>query len=335
MSARQQATMVSEATSPSEATRATAGSRLQRAARLARAVGVGLAAGAAAGAAAMLWRALTEAPIPLRGRVVLITGGSRGLGLVLARAFAARGCRLALCARDPDGLERARAELARSGAVVYAAPCDVADQAALRAFVNDVIARYGSIDVLVNNASIIQVGPLEVLSSEDFRHAMDVNFFGALHATLAVMPQMIRQHAGRIVNITSIAARVHLVRPGRRHPAHRRQRRARRSPHRRGYPPGRGRGHPHLAGQSPAPGRRHPPRRRGGRALRRGPTPPRAGRHRRRPGPRPRGHHLPHALARGGAHAPRCAPQQRDGRARDLTRAGSGARGATTRRARQ
>ncbi len=174
-------------------TGATAGSRAARAIRL----------GLAAGAAYLLWRELTEAPISLTGRVVVITGGSRGLGLVLAREFAAARCRLAICARDPDELERARRELARRGAVVYAAVCDVTDQTAVRAFVSDVLARYGSIDILVNNASIIQVGPLETMSAEDFRQAMDVNFFGALYATLAVMPSMMLQRAGRIVNITT------------------------------------------------------------------------------------------------------------------------------------
>ncbi len=92
--------------------------------------------------------------------------------------------------------------------MVYAAPCDVSNEARVRALVSDVVARYGSIDVLVNNASIIQVGPLETMSAQDFRHALDVNFFGALHTTLAVMPQMIRQRAGRIVNITSIGGKV-------------------------------------------------------------------------------------------------------------------------------
>lgn len=167
-----------------------------------------LALGIFAGAGYAIWRALTEAPIELRGRVVVITGGSRGLGLVLARAFAERGCRLALCARDADALERARVELAGRGADVYVGTCDVADEAAVRAFISDVVARFGAIDILVNNASIIQVGPLENMTAEDFRRAMDVDFFGSLHTTLAVMPHMIRNRAGRIANITSIGGKV-------------------------------------------------------------------------------------------------------------------------------
>jgi len=195
------------ATGATRATRsagATGATRRSPATRAARALGLG----AAAGTAWLLWRRLTEAPISLGGRVVVITGGSRGLGLVLAREFAAHGCRLAICARDAEELERARRDLVERGADVYAAVCDVADEPRVRAFLSDVVARYGRVDVLVNNAGIIQVGPLETMSAQDFRHALDVNFFGALHTTLAVMPLMIRRHAGRIVNITSIGGKV-------------------------------------------------------------------------------------------------------------------------------
>ncbi len=167
-----------------------------------------------AAAGYLLWRRLTEAPIDLAGRVVLITGGSRGLGLVLARTFARHGCSLALCARDGAELERAARELRDHGAEVFTGVCDVADESAVRAFVSDASARLGRIDVLVNNASIIQVGPLEAMSAQDFRHAMDVNFFGTVYTTLAVLPQMLARGEGRIVNITSIGGKVavpHLI----------------------------------------------------------------------------------------------------------------------------
>src|SRR4051794_18594858 len=91
----------------------------------------------------------------LRRKVVLITGGSRGLGLALAREMATRGARIAICGRDPDSLERARASLARAGAEVVAVPADVTDSNSVRQLVDHVVAELGPIDVLINNAGVI------------------------------------------------------------------------------------------------------------------------------------------------------------------------------------
>ncbi len=148
------------------------------------------------------------------GKTVLITGGSRGLGLVLARGFAAEGANVAICARDPQELERARADLASHGARALAFPCDVTDRAQVKELVDVVTRHFGHIDVLVNNAGVIQVGPVELMTLEDFEQAMAVHFWGPLYATLAVLPQMRRRREGRIVNISSIGGRVsvpHLV----------------------------------------------------------------------------------------------------------------------------
>jgi NAD(P)-dependent dehydrogenase (short-subunit alcohol dehydrogenase family) len=150
----------------------------------------------------------------LRDKVVLITGGSRGLGLVMAREFAREGARLAICARDPEELERARAELTGSGARVLAVPCDVTERAQVNELVNVVRDHYGRVDVLVNNAGVIQVGPIEVMTIEDFDEAMRTHFWGPLYATLAVLPEMRKRREGRIVNITSIGGKIsvpHLV----------------------------------------------------------------------------------------------------------------------------
>src|SRR5215213_8283138 len=130
----------------------------------------------------------------LRSRVVLITGGSRGLGLALAREMAARGARLAICGRDPESLERARASLARAGAEVMAIACDVTDR--------------GPVDVLINNAGVIEVGPAETMSVADYEEALATNFWGMLYPTLAVLPDMRQRRAGRIVNITSIGGKL-------------------------------------------------------------------------------------------------------------------------------
>src|ERR1044072_6207850 len=148
------------------------------------------------------------------GKTVLITGGSRGLGLVLARGFAAEGANVAICARDPRELERARTDLVARGARVCAFPCDVTDRSQVKELVDVVTRHVGRVDVLVNNAGIIQVGPLELMTLEDFEQAMAVHFWGPLYATLAVLPQMRERREGRIVNIASIGGKVsvpHLV----------------------------------------------------------------------------------------------------------------------------
>ncbi|MFN7133404.1 MAG: SDR family NAD(P)-dependent oxidoreductase [Myxococcales bacterium] len=143
----------------------------------------------------------------LAGKVVVITDGSRGLGLALAESFAARGCRVAICARDGIELERAADRLRERGAEVFFAVCDVTDRREVDAFLEEVHAAFGVVDVLVNNASIIQVGPLDVMREDDFRRAMDVNYWGTVNCTFAALP-LLRRSKGRIVNITSIGGEV-------------------------------------------------------------------------------------------------------------------------------
>ena len=168
--------------------------------RAARIVGLA-AAGVLAHAA---WRAATRPRGTLTGEVARITGGSRGLGLLIARELAREGCSIAICARDERELARARDELAARGARVTAFRCDVADREQVETLVRLVTDRFGRIDILVNNASVIQVGPLESMTVGDFERAMAVNFWGTVYTTLAVLPQMRRRRAGRIVNIASI-----------------------------------------------------------------------------------------------------------------------------------
>jgi NAD(P)-dependent dehydrogenase (short-subunit alcohol dehydrogenase family) len=144
----------------------------------------------------------------LRDKVVVITGGSRGLGLVIARELVGRGARLAICARDADRLERARAELAARGGRVIALPCDVADPVQLERLVADVQRQLGPIDVLINNAGVIQVGPMEVMKLIDYQQAMATHFWGPLQLMLAVIPGMLERGGGRIVNIASIGGKL-------------------------------------------------------------------------------------------------------------------------------
>jgi short-subunit dehydrogenase len=150
------------------------------------------------------------------GKSVIITGGSRGLGLVLARQLAAEGARLTLLARDEAELLRAKTDIEtrQPSATVLIVPTDVGDQTGVERAVRVAMAHYGSIDVLINNAGTIQVGPLDHMKLSDFDDAMKTHFWGPLFLTLAVVPRMRQQGGGRIVNISSIGGRIavpHLV----------------------------------------------------------------------------------------------------------------------------
>ena len=153
-----------------------------------------------------LARSLRQAD--LRGQVVLITGGSRGLGLALAREFAKHGCRLALCARTAADLDKAREELESGGADVMTFVCDVSDPTQVGQMVDTVMGQFGRVDILVNNAGIISVGPVQNMTRQDFEEALAVDFWGVLNPILAVLPQMRERKGGRIVNVTSIGGKV-------------------------------------------------------------------------------------------------------------------------------
>lgn len=144
----------------------------------------------------------------LHGQVALVTGGSRGLGLLIAQEFAREGCKIAICARDYAELQTARAEILKSGADVFIVKCDVSNRAEVESMVAQVTNHYGQIDLLVNNAGIIEVGAVQDMTIEDFEEAMGIDFWGVVYATLAVLPQMRTRKAGRIVNITSFGGKV-------------------------------------------------------------------------------------------------------------------------------
>ena len=144
----------------------------------------------------------------LTGQVVLITGGSRGLGLALAREFAGQGCKLALCARDGEELTQARDILLADGIEAVTFVCDVTDRIQIAELVHTVTDYFGRIDVLVNNAGIIEVGPVQNMARADFEDALAVDFWGVLDMILAVLPGMKARGAGRIVNISSIGGKV-------------------------------------------------------------------------------------------------------------------------------
>lgn len=164
-------------------------------------IGAGLALGA------LIWNR-ERRRMDFKNRVVVITGGSRGLGLEMARQMAGEGARLAILARNEPELQATYEELIQRGAAVLTVACDVGEQDQVEHAIRQVINQYGRIDVLINNAGVIQVGPAEHMQIEDFQNAMNVHFWGPLYAMQAVIPIMRRQGGGRIVNISSIGGRV-------------------------------------------------------------------------------------------------------------------------------
>lgn len=148
-----------------------------------------------------------------KGKVVVITGGSRGLGLALAEEFGRRGAMLVLAARKEADLAQARTQLLDRGAVrsadhVLLVAADLRKPEDATRLIEEATRRFGRVDVLINNAGIITVGPVENQTLEQFHEVMDANFFSGLHCTLAVLPQMLRRRQGSVANVTSIGGRI-------------------------------------------------------------------------------------------------------------------------------
>ncbi len=144
----------------------------------------------------------------LADKVVVITGGSRGLGLALAREFSRHGAKVALLARDREELERAATDLRDSGAEVTTWTCDVQRDQEVEKTISAIGREYGRIDVLVNNAGIMLVAPLDLMVKADFEEAMNVHFWAAYRVTMAALPLLKQSRPSRIVNISSIGGRV-------------------------------------------------------------------------------------------------------------------------------
>ena len=163
---------------------------------------------AGATAAAVVYVVRQQRRLDFKGKTVLIAGGSRGLGLELARAFANEGAKVVLLARNQIQLAEVAREFERSRSPVAVLACDVSHEDEVRRNVASIVGEFGNIDILVNNAGVIQVGPSENMKLEDFAAAMDVHFWGPLYLMRAVIPHMKRQGHGRIVNIASIGGKV-------------------------------------------------------------------------------------------------------------------------------
>ena len=168
-----------------------------------------IAAATAFAGVAMISKAMRRSrAIDLNGRVALVTGGSRGLGLLVARELGRQGAKLVIAARDEDELSRAKADLLAKGIEVTTVVTDLTTPAEAERVVNAAVAAYGQLDVLINNAGVIVVGPFENLSKADFDEAMAIHFWASLYTLKAAMPHMRKAGGGRIVNISSIGGKI-------------------------------------------------------------------------------------------------------------------------------
>jgi len=155
-----------------------------------------------------LARLMRTAPVQSwRGRVVVITGGARGLGFALARVFASDGASVWLVSRHGDELNRAVDRLRAAGGRAYAHVADITDPVAVDGMVAAIVARHQRIDVIVNNAGVITAMPFANAELADFRESMDTHFWGPLHVVRATLPWL-KLSRGHIINISSIGGRV-------------------------------------------------------------------------------------------------------------------------------
>jgi NADP-dependent 3-hydroxy acid dehydrogenase YdfG len=139
-------------------------------------------------------------------KVVLVTGASSGIGAGIARELAAAGARLMLGARRTERLEALAAEIAAGGGVVETRRLDVTDRADVAAFAQAARSAWGRIDVIVNNAGVMPLSPMASMKVEEWERMVDVNIKGVLYGIAAVLPGMLAQGSGHVVNIASVGA---------------------------------------------------------------------------------------------------------------------------------
>jgi 3-oxoacyl-[acyl-carrier protein] reductase len=143
----------------------------------------------------------------LAGKVAVVTGASRGIGLAIARAFAAEGARVAICGRDQHSIGAAAESLAGAGEIL-GVRCDVAQFADCKQLHAAVDARFGVPDLLVNNAGVVERVRLDEMSESQWDHVVDANLKGTFNVTRVFLPQMRTRGSGRIINVASISGRL-------------------------------------------------------------------------------------------------------------------------------
>jgi NAD(P)-dependent dehydrogenase (short-subunit alcohol dehydrogenase family) len=143
----------------------------------------------------------------LRGKVAVVTGASRGIGKAIANALSDEGCAVAICGRNAERLNAAVGDLSQNGARVIGVPTDVTSESAVGKFVDTAVEAFGRIDILVNNAGYRIRSPLEDLPRSEWDAMVATNLTGVFLFAQAAGRVMIRQRAGKIINVTSVAAR--------------------------------------------------------------------------------------------------------------------------------
>jgi 3-oxoacyl-[acyl-carrier protein] reductase len=144
---------------------------------------------------------------PLAGAVALVTGGSRGIGLAIARRLTKLGALVCICGRDAAHLEAAAAELKRDGAKILAVPADVSRASDIRNLVEKAQRELGPIEILINNAGTYRSGPIHQLAESDWDVVLDTNLKSVFLVSGAVIPYMIERKRGHIINISSLAGK--------------------------------------------------------------------------------------------------------------------------------
>ena len=143
----------------------------------------------------------------LDGKVAIITGGNSGVGAATAELFAKEGAKVVITARRVDKLEEVAAKIREAGGEVLPVPCDVSKNADVEAMVAKVVEAFGKIDVLVNNAGVLEAGlkPIDTCTDEDLEYVLGINTKGCLYCTRAVVKEMIKNNYGSIINLDSVA----------------------------------------------------------------------------------------------------------------------------------
>ncbi|MGI4836014.1 MAG: SDR family oxidoreductase [Janthinobacterium lividum] len=149
----------------------------------------------------------------IEGKVVLITGGSTGIGAEVARLLAARGAKVAVAARRADKLDAVVAEITTQGGAARAYTLDVTDKHQVEAVVAAVVADFGKLDVLINNAGLMPIRPMSEVNTDEWDAMIDVNLKGTLYGIAAVLPRFLAQSSGHIINLSSVAG-VKVFAPG-------------------------------------------------------------------------------------------------------------------------
>ncbi|MFV0330986.1 MAG: gluconate 5-dehydrogenase [Dysgonomonas sp.] len=147
---------------------------------------------------------MTKNQFSLEGKVALITGGTYGIGMAMAKALGRAGAKIVFNARSKDQIEKAIEDYKADGFEVYGYQCDVTIEAQVQEMVADISEKIGDVDILVNNAGIIKRIPALEMSVEEFSQVIDIDLIGPFIVSKAVAPGMIKKGAGKIINICSM-----------------------------------------------------------------------------------------------------------------------------------